>query len=71
MTGPSSRGPKVPPVPLLLLLLALVDLQTDIRLLVDHFTFTTLFTAIQTHLLATATLLLLPSLWRLYQRTPS
>jgi hypothetical protein len=71
MTGSSRRRLKIPLIPLLLLILALIDLQTDIRLLVDHFTFATLFSAIQNHLLATTTLLLLPSLWRHYQRTIS
>ena len=61
----------VPFVPVLLLVLALLDLETEIRLLIDHFTFTTLLVAIQTHLLATITLLLLPSLWRVYQHPPS
>jgi hypothetical protein len=52
--------------------LALLDLRTEIRLLLDHLTFTSLVAAITNHLLATTTLLLLPSLWRLYQRqTPS
>lgn len=64
---PSSRGVRVPMVPLLLVLLALLDLRTDIRLLLDHFTITSLFSAIQNHLLATTTLVLLPSLWRTYQ----
>lgn len=63
-----SRGRKLPAIPVLLLLLALLDLKSEIRLLVDHFTFTTLVAAIQTHLLAVTTLALLPSLWRLYQR---
>ncbi len=68
MSNRPSRGGGVPLVPLVLLLLALLDLETEIRLLIDHFTVTTLFTAIQTHLLPTTTLLLLPSLWRRYQR---
>jgi hypothetical protein len=71
MTGSPPRKHKIPLVPLLLLLLALVDLETDIRLLLDHFTLTTLLSAIQNHLLATTTLLLLPSLWRHYRRTAS
>ncbi len=72
MNLPRSRGQRVPPVPLLLLVLALLDLRTEIRLLVDHFTLSSLVAAITNHLLATTTLLLLPSLWRLYQRqTPS
>jgi hypothetical protein len=68
MNKPSSRGVRVPVVPLLLLLLALLDLETELRLLLDHFTITSLVVAIQNHLLATTTLLLLPSLWRTYQR---
>lgn len=68
MNKPSSRGVRVPVVPLLLLLLALLDLETELRLLLDHFTITSLVVAIQNHLLATTTLLLLPSLWRIYQR---
>jgi hypothetical protein len=63
-----SKGRKLPAIPVLLLLLALLDLKSEIRLLFDHFTFTTLVAAIQTHLLAVTTLALLPSLWRLYQR---
>lgn len=64
--GMKSR--KVPAVPLMLLLLALADLRSEFRLLLDHFTFTTLLTAVQSHLLAVTTLVLIPSLWRIYQR---
>jgi hypothetical protein len=71
MTGSFRRKLKIPLVPLLFLLLALIDLETEIRLLLDHFTFATLLSAIQNHALATTTLLLLPSLWRHYQRTNS
>lgn len=67
--GMKSR--KVPAVPLLLLLLALADLRSEFRLLLDHFTFTTLLTAVQSHLLAVTTLVLIPSLWRIYQRDPT
>jgi len=59
---------KVPLVPLLLLVLALADLKLEIRLLFDHFTFTTALVAVQNHLLAVATLALIPSLWRHYRR---
>lgn len=62
------KGRKPPPIPLVLLLLALVDLKSEIRLLADHFTLTSLVVAIQSHLLAVSVLLLLPSLWRTYQR---
>ena len=68
MNKPSSRGLRVPLVPVILFLLALLDLQTDLRLVIDHFTVTSLVVAIQSHLLAVTTLLLLPSLWRLYLR---
>lgn len=64
--GMKSR--KVPAVPLMLLLLALADLRSEFRLLLDHFTFTTLLTAVQSHLLGVTTLVLMPSLWRIYQR---
>lgn len=57
---------KVPLIPVLLLGLALADLQSELRLLLDHFTFTTLMVAIQNHLLAVTVLALLPSLWKLY-----
>jgi hypothetical protein len=59
---------KVPAVPMLLLVLAFLDLKSELRLLLDHFTFTTLLAAIQSHLLAVTILALLPSLWRIYQR---
>ena len=62
------KGHKVPGVPLLLLLLALADLRAEILLLLDHFTFTTLLAAVQSHLLAVTTLVLIPSLWRIYVR---
>jgi len=56
------------PLPPLLLLLALADLRTDLLLLLDQFTFTTLITAITTHPLAVVVLLAQPSLWRRYSR---
>lgn len=59
---------KVPLIPLLLLGLALADLKSEIRLLLDQFTLTTLLVAIQNHLLAFTILALLPSLWRRYRR---
>ncbi|MFN5118882.1 MAG: hypothetical protein ACK5FE_16140 [Cyanobacteriota bacterium] len=60
-----NRG--VPLLPLLLLLLALSDLRVELQLLADHFTFTTLFTAIRSHFLAITVLLAMPSLWRHYR----
>jgi hypothetical protein len=59
-----------PLVPLLLLVLALLDLRVEIVLLADRFTLTSLLNAIRYHWLATAVLLLQPSLWRHYARSP-
>ncbi|MFM7640744.1 MAG: hypothetical protein ACKO45_04250 [Cyanobium sp.] len=59
---------QVPAIPLLLLILSLADLKSELRLLLDHFTFTTLLVAIQSHLLAVTVLALMPSIWRMYQR---
>jgi hypothetical protein len=66
----TDRRRGMPFVPALLLVLALLDLRGEIRLLLDHFTITTLLTAIRTHLLAFTILALLPSLWRHYRRHP-
>jgi hypothetical protein len=69
-SSPDKR-PRAPAVPVLLFFLALLDLRSEIRLLLDHFTLTTLLAAIQNHLLAITILALLPSLWRHYRRHPS
>jgi hypothetical protein len=53
-------------LPPLLLLLALGDLRVDLQLLIDHFTVTTLVTAMRSHPLAVVVLLAQPSLWRRY-----
>jgi len=52
--------------PLLLVLLALADLKTEILLLLDHFTLTSLLFAVRHHVLAVAVLMGSPSLWRRY-----
>ncbi len=57
-----SRG-----LPLLLIVLALVDLRTELLLLLDHFTFTSLFYGLRHHALAVVVLLAAPSLWRRYR----
>jgi hypothetical protein len=54
-------------VPLLLGLLALLDLRQELLLLADHITLTALMNALRSHPLAIAVLLLLPSLWRRYR----
>ncbi|MDH4404655.1 MAG: hypothetical protein QE276_01355 [Cyanobium sp. D14.bin.5] len=57
-------------VPILLALLALLDLRVELQLLADHFTLSSLAAAIRNHLLATAVLLLLPSLLHHYRQRP-
>ena len=52
--------------PVLLVMLALADLRTEILLLLDHFTLTSLLFAMRHHVLAVAVLLGSPSLWRRY-----
>ena len=52
--------------PLLLVMLALADLRTEILLLLDHFTLTSLLFAMRHHVLAVAVLLGSPSLWHRY-----
>lgn len=64
----SSRSPRLPIVPLVLALLALLDLRLELRLLADHFTFTTLASLLLNHPLAVLVLLLQPSLWSRYRR---
>lgn len=59
---------RFPPfIPVLLALLALGDLGTELRLLADHFTWSSLVSAIQQHPLAVVVLLLIPSLIRHYR----
>jgi len=55
-------------VPLLLGLLALLDLRVELQLLGDHFTLAALAAAVRSHPLAVVVLLLLPSLARQYRR---
>ncbi|MEB3261687.1 MAG: hypothetical protein VKK94_01865 [Cyanobacteriota bacterium] len=51
-------------LPLALAGLAFYDLRIDIRLLIDHFTWTSLFSAITAHPLAVAVLVVTPALIR-------
>ena len=53
--------------PLLLIGLAILDLRTELLLLLDHFTLTTLLFTMRYHLLAVVVLLASPSLWRRYR----
>jgi hypothetical protein len=54
-------------VPLLLAMLALLDLRLELRLLADHFTLTAVVFLVRSHPLAVAVLLLQPSLWHHYR----
>ncbi|MFM7086734.1 MAG: hypothetical protein ACKOXO_07080 [Cyanobium sp.] len=69
MTAParSARSSRIPVLPLVLLLLALGDLRTELLLLLDHFTVTSLFSAVGHHPLAVLVLIAQPSLWRRYR----
>lgn len=62
-----STSRRLPLVPLLLGLLALLDLRTELRLLSDHLTLTAVLFMLRAHPLAVAVLALLPSLWRRYR----
>lgn len=62
-----ARGSRVPLLPAALLIFALLDLRTELLLLFDHFTLTSVLTAIASHPLAVLVLLAQPSLWRRYR----
>ncbi|MCX5951627.1 MAG: hypothetical protein NT158_10865 [Cyanobacteria bacterium] len=53
-------------LPLLLGVLALLDLRVELILLFDHITWIALAEGLRSHILAVAVLLSLPSLWRRY-----
>ena len=57
----------MPVVPVGLAILALLDLRLELRLLVDHFTLTSLWFGFTHHPLAVAVLVLTPDLWRRYR----
>ena len=61
---PSKGKRRLPLAPLLLALLALLDLRVEIQLLLDHFTWISLVMIPAVHPLATAVLLFLPSMLR-------
>lgn len=54
---------RLPPIPLLLALLAVLDLRVELQLLGDHFTVTSLLALVQHHPLAVSVLALTPWLW--------
>ena len=49
----------------ILILLSIYDLRTDLRLLLDFFTFSSLFYTISSHPLALAVLITMPSMFNL------
>ena len=65
IAAPRRRG--FPLVPLLLALLALLDLRVELQLLFDHLTLTSLTEAVRNHLLAVMVLIFTPSLMRRYR----
>jgi hypothetical protein len=65
IAAPSRR--RAPLVPLLLALLALLDLRVELQLLFDHVTLSSLSEAVRTHLLAVMVLIFTPSLLRRYR----
>jgi hypothetical protein len=60
-----------PLLPLVLLVLALIDLRVELMLLWDHVTLTAITAAVRAHLLAVAVLVCQPSLWHHYRRARS
>lgn len=56
-----------PAIPLLLAMLAVLDLRVELQVLADHFTLTSLWFGLRAHPLAVAVLILIPSLWRRYR----
>ena len=61
------RWRRVPWIPLLLALLALLDLRTELQLLLDHFTWTSLSVIPWQHPLAVVVLVVQPSLISRYR----
>ena len=61
------RRRRFPLVPMLLALLALLDLRVELQLLFDHVTLTSLSEAVRNHLLAVMVLMFTPSLLRRYR----
>ena len=62
--GATDSRRSLPLLPLLLGLLALLDLRVEIQLLLDHFTWISLAMIPVSHPLATAVLVLLPAMLR-------
>jgi len=72
MRGPDRSEPNQrggwPLLPVVLLVLALIDLRVELILLWDHLTLTSLTAAVRSHLLAVTVLVAQPSLWHHYRR---
>lgn len=69
--GPPAQAPgrrRLPLLPILLIVLALLDLRVELQILRDHFTLTSLAEAIRAHLLAVSVLVFSPTLLRRFSR---
>ncbi len=64
----NDNSKKIKLVPIILLLLAVFDIRNEIRLLIDHLTFTSILYCIREHSLAIAILVFSPSLFKVYNR---
>ncbi len=47
-------------IPIILIILSIYDIRIDVQILLDYFTFSTLFYTISNHLLAITVLMLIP-----------
>ncbi len=56
-------------LPILLITLSIYDLRIDIRILIDFFTFSTLFYTISEHPLAITILITIPSIFKTINKT--
>ncbi len=56
-------------IPILLIVLSIIDLQTEIKILIDHLTITSLIYTIKHHILATAIIIFSPSLLKVYSNS--
>jgi len=56
-------------IPIILIILAVYDLRVDIRLLLDFFTFSTLFYTISEHPLALTVLITIPTIFGSLKKT--
>ncbi len=55
-------------IPTILLLLSLLDLRTEIKILLDHLTLTSLIYTVKHHILAVSIIISSPSLFKVYSK---